>query len=463
LNHHLRAATRIAGRARTWISLVLIVLLVQPAAADTSIAEERNLGRKFDMEARARLPLINDIEVIGYVDRIGQKIVGSLDTQPFAYHFAVVRDARTNAFAVPGGYVYVHAGLLTRAGSDDEVAAVLGHEIAHINGHHLVRQQEATALLNYATLLGVLLSAIQPMAGIGALALNSATQLEYRREYEQEADYLGARYMQKAGYDAQGMLDFFKKLLDEQRAGPATAPPYLLSHPLTEQRLTSLEAVLRAHNKPRRASPGPSLELERVQLLTRARSQQAQDVTSFYRRRLATDPGDVRARYLLGCAFLETGAYEAARDTLAGVPKAELPASERELGRTALALRDYSTARELLQRAVVAQPDDPLARFELAKTLQALNEPTAAIVAYERALQLAPRLEEAHYNLGILAGRAGREADGYFHLGMAYYLRGEHEKALSQLDKALPLLPTTDPRRTAAEEATAALRDYLGR
>src|SRR4029077_20621584 len=159
-----------------------------------------------------------------------QKIVAALGNQPFTYHFAVVRDARINAFAVPGGYIYVHGGLLLRASNDDEVAGVLGHEIAHVNAHHLARQQEATQLLNYAALLGVLLSVVQPAIGAGAVAANAAVQLQYRREFEQEADYLGAGYMRRAGYDPRGMLDFFKKMLDEQRLTPASAPPYLLSH-----------------------------------------------------------------------------------------------------------------------------------------------------------------------------------------------------------------------------------------
>ncbi len=157
--------------------------------AGVSASEEKDLGKKFALEARAKLPLIDDVEVNRYVDRIGQKIVAALGSQPFQYHFYVVRDPRINAFAVPAGYIYVHGGLLTHASNDDEVAGVLGHEIAHVNAHHLARQQEATQLLNYATLLGVLLSVVQPAVGAGAVAINAATQLKYRREFEQEADY----------------------------------------------------------------------------------------------------------------------------------------------------------------------------------------------------------------------------------------------------------------------------------
>ena len=167
--------------------------------------------------------MIEDPEVVGYVGEVGRKIIGSLDDSFFDYQFAVVRDPRINAFAVPGGYVYVNSGLLARARNEDELAAVLGHEIAHVHAHHAVRQQEATQALNYAALLGTLLSVVQPAAGALASAASAAVALQYQRQFEQEADYMGARYLQSAGYDPRAMLDFFKQLGDADRASRRSA------------------------------------------------------------------------------------------------------------------------------------------------------------------------------------------------------------------------------------------------
>ena len=128
----------------------------------------------------------------------GNRSCKQLDDSFFEYRFAVVREGSINAFAVPGGYIYVHTGLLIRARDDDEIAGVLGHEIAHIHAHHLARQQEATQLASYASLLGLLLGFVHPALGSAAVAANAANQLSYRREFEQEADYLGARYMGNA-------------------------------------------------------------------------------------------------------------------------------------------------------------------------------------------------------------------------------------------------------------------------
>ncbi|MBI3786351.1 MAG: M48 family metalloprotease [Deltaproteobacteria bacterium] len=438
-----------------WLAAVLTLSFVGQNARAYSIADEQNLGRKFALEARSRLPLIDDAEINAYVDRIGQKIVKGLGDQPFAYRFFVVRDARINAFAVPGGYVYVNGGLLARASNDDEIAGVLGHEIGHVNAHHLVRQQEATQLLNYSALFGLLLSAVQPALGAGAAAISAAVQLQYRREFEQEADYLGARYMRQAGFEPRGMLDFLKKMMDEQHGAP-TSTPYLLSHPLTDTRLTNLEAVLHTHQWDQSPRRPRGLELERVQLLVQARSAPAQDVVTFYRRAAEQAPNDGHAQYLLGLAYLETGVYDSA---LAAFEKAQalgFDKIDRERGRAALRLRRPDEARRYLLAAVESAPDDPLAHYELAKVLEILNDIEAAAREYERSIELDPMLDVAHYDLGMLAGRSGRPGEGFYHLAVASQLRGELDKALSNFEKAAPLLPAGTSR---AEEVQAAIDD----
>jgi predicted Zn-dependent protease len=440
--------------------LALLLLAARVVDAAGPYTAEQELGKRFALEAREQLPLIDDVEIEEYVTRIGQKIVAALGKQPFTYEFSVMRDARINAFAVPGGYVYINAGLLVAASDDDEVAGVLGHEIAHVNAHHLMRQEEATRLLNYATILGVLLSAVHPAVGAGAAAMNAAAQLKYRREFEQEADYLGATYVQQAGYDPSGMLDFLKKMLDQQRLTPTSAPPYLQSHPLTDARLNNLEAILRTHQWEGRPRPGTSLGLARVQLLARARMEPAQELVEAYWRAAATQPADGRLRYLLGLAYFETGSFEPARESFEAAQRLGFGDVSRELGRTWLRLRQPEKARELLSRAAETAPDDPLAHHELGKVLETLDDSEGAMREYERALQLAPGFEEAHYNLGMLAGRAGRYGEGFYHLGNAFKLRGEIGRALSQFKKAEPLLPPGSERAQQTHAEIIELSKY---
>jgi predicted Zn-dependent protease len=443
--------------------LVLILPGLGPAVAPASTKQEKDLGRSFALEARALLPLVDDVEVNRYVDRLGQSIVSALDGREFDYHFATVRDPQLNAFAVPGGYIYVHTGLLNQVGTDDELAGVLGHEVAHVHKHHLARQQEATKLFNYTALLGVLAAIVQPAVGAGAIALSEAAKLEYRREFEQEADYLGSRYMQQAGYDVRGMLDFFKKMMDAQRTRPNQLPPYLLSHPLTDARLTNLEAVSGQQQWAGAARASTSLELERVQVLLRVRSKMPQDAVALYRRRADRHPENAVAHYLLGLVRLETGALQEARVSFEKARTLGMVSVDRELGRTYLRQRDLEKARAHLQHAAEADPDDPVTQRELGKTLEIQEEREAAVRAYERALRLFPEQADVHHSLGMLAGRAGREADGLYHLGMASFYRGDYRKALGHFEKAAPLLPQDDPRRAQVAAAVAELRPYVRR
>ncbi len=426
-----------------------------------SSADERRLGEEFDLAARARLPLITDVEVTHFVRRIGQRVAGTLGSQEFPYQFFVVRDPRINAFAVPGGYIYAHAGLLTRASNEEEFAGVLGHEIAHVQAHHLARQRDSARLMNHVALLGMLLSIVQPAIGAGTAAASAASQLEYQREFEQEADYLGVRYVRDAGYDPHGMLDFFKKLLDEQRTTPTFTPPYLLSHPLTETRLSNLEAVLRTPQWDRTQRTTASVELERVQVLVRARMEPPQDVVAAYRRRADADASSGLARQLLGLAQLETGQFDAARQSFEAARHLGVAAVDGDLGRAWLRQRQPGRARECLERAVQTTPDDPVAHHNLALALQADGDLTGALRAFTRATSLAPEDAETQYGLGMLLGRTGDTGAGLYHLGVAHALRGEYSEAVSCFDRALPQLPADSPDRAAAQASFDELSAYV--
>lgn len=443
--------------------LPLLVLLASTPLWAMSSAEETQLGTKFDLEVRAKLPILRDVEVEHYLDSIGTRIVARLDQPAFTYRLTPLRDDRVNAFAVPGGFVYVNAGLLLRAGNDDEVAGVIGHEIAHVQAHHLARQQESSKLLSYAAIAGLILSAIQPAIGAGAMAASSAAQLKYQREFEQEADYLGARYVRDAGYDPRGMLDFFKRLDEDQHSNPTLVPPYLLTHPLTAERLTNLEAVLRQRqwdSGPRRPE---SFELERVRLLVRLNLQPVTEVVGEAQATAAARPDDGRAQYLYGLALLHAGHAAAARIQFERAEALGSGGVDRELGRVALMQRRLDEATQRLQRATQQDAGDPIAFRDLGRALEASGAAVPAMAAYERAVQLAPRLDDVHQSLGILAGRNGKPVQGYYHLGEAALLRGNADVALEHFAKAEQARSEDPVYGARAAESRARLLQTLGR
>lgn len=440
----------------------LLTALAVPATAQVSHLQERELGQRFDMMARQRLPIVLDPEFVSYVDEIGREIVSRLDGSVFDYRFSVVRDPSINAFAVPGGFIYVNTGLISRARNDDEVAAVLGHEVAHVHAHHMVRQQEKSQLLNYASLLAMLGAVVQPgLAGLAAAA-GQAAQLKYRREFEQEADFLGVRYLQGTGYDPRAMLDFFKKLDEESRVAASLLPPYLRSHPMTEERLNHLEAILKAKQWDDHERKPPTLRLQRLQALLRARGGRPDDAFADYARMRSENPDNPLADYLFGVVALEVDRLVEAREALEAAQRAGVAGSDRELGRLALRHRRPAEAIELLSGYLAGKAGDGPAWVELARAHEALGDTAAARQAFERAWRAAPDLDTAHQGYGLLAGRAGEEGVGFFHIGMAARLRGQYERALDQLSRAQPLVAGDAERATAVESELTALRAYLG-
>jgi superkiller protein 3 len=157
-------------------------------------------------------------------------------------------------------------------------------------------------------------------------------------------------------------------------------------------------------------------------------------------------PGDPVARLLYGVACLETGQLETAKTMLTEAKDAGVAEAERELGRLALRRRQPEAARDLLRRAVERDPKDAGAFAELARALELLGDPKGAMAAYRRALDTEPGLESARYGLGLLAGRAGDQAEGYYQVATAARLGGDYEKAVLQYSKAAELLPAGDQR-----------------
>ena len=446
------------------LALALAATLGVRGGAQGAAGGEADLGRRFLLEARSQLPLIEDPAVTEYVDHVGRRLVTVLGPQQFEYRFFVVQSPELNAFAVPGGYVFVFSGLLARAKNDDELAGVLAHEIGHVSGHHLVRQQNEGQVWNYAALLGVLLSAVHPVLGAGAVAAAQTAQLKYSREFEQEADYLGLRYATQAGYDPHALGSFFKTLLAEQRVNPAGVPAYMLTHPLTEERVAHVETTISAENlRTPKGRPAAGAELAEVQAVARAVAEPGEVVVGQYRQEADQHPNDAERQFLLGRVYQTTGQLEGARTAfercrdLGGLDGRV----DRPLGAVYGALKQPDKAREALGRHLARHPDDGWAHLEMGKAMVESGDQAGAMTEFQRALTLSPDLDEAHRLIGVALGRKGDEGEGFYHLGMASELRGELEQALSQFEHAETLLPEGSTRHAEVELALEELRPLV--
>ncbi|HZP43244.1 MAG TPA: M48 family metalloprotease [Candidatus Binatia bacterium] len=455
-----------AGRGiRRAVALVVLALIALPGQPAGAGMDEREIGRRFLLEARGELPLIEDPAVKEYVERVGRRLVKTLGSQSFDYSFYVVQDPSLNAFAVPGGYVFVFSGLLARVKNDDELAGVLGHEIGHAAAHHIVRQQAEGQVASAASLLGLLLSAVNPVLGAGAIAAAQTAQLKYSREFEQEADYLGLRYATEAGFDPHALGSFFKELLAEQRLNPAGVPPYMLSHPMTETRVANIETIITTEKlKTPSGRPAAGPDLAEAQAIARAIVESPDVALARYRKLADEKPNDAEAQFLLGRVYQQLGRLDAARTALER--SRELGGLgdrvDRPLGSVYTALKQTDKAHEVLDRYLTKHPDDGWVHLELGKAIAERDE-AAALVEYRRAIHLDPDLDEAHRLAGLALGRKGDEADGFYELAIAARLRGELEQSLSHFQRTEALLPRGSARdvevRKAIEELLPIVRE----
>ncbi len=204
---------------------------------------EIGTGKQYSMEIEKSSHLVTDPVVVEYVNRIGQNIVRNSDSKvPFT--IKVLDTDEINAMALPGGFFYVNSGLILACDSEDELAGVMAHEISHVAAHHAAREMTK---MNYMQIGSIPLMIFTQGTWTGYGIYEAAqlavplTFLQFSREYEAEADYLGIQYMYKAGYDPQGMVSIFEKLDALQKHKPGAISRAFSDHPATPDRIDNVE------------------------------------------------------------------------------------------------------------------------------------------------------------------------------------------------------------------------------
>jgi beta-barrel assembly-enhancing protease len=210
--------------------------------------QEVAMGRSYSEELNRELQLVDHPEVSGYVERIGRRLVAVSLRKDLEYRFFVVNTSEVNAFALPGGYIYVNRGLIEKAENESELAGVIGHEIGHVVGKHSLKQLSKRLLLSGVTVgAGLAVSAksrkwgevVMAAGGIGVFFAS----LKYSRDDEREADWLGLTQLYQAGYDPSGMVTFFEKL-EAMSKGSGRMPAFLSTHPLPAERKANMRRQL---------------------------------------------------------------------------------------------------------------------------------------------------------------------------------------------------------------------------
>ncbi|MBI3001245.1 MAG: M48 family metalloprotease [Deltaproteobacteria bacterium] len=431
--------------------------LLKPMSED----DEVRISREFRREAKKKLKLVHQLEVERYVDRIGRRLLSVMGPPSFDYRFFVVEDSQLNAFAVPGGSIYVHTGLIERVKGTDELAGVLGHELVHVKSRHMARISGPDPL-SILALLGVFLSgggAQAQAAGVLGQALSATRQLSYSRQLEQEADTLGVKYMAEAGYDPRAALGFLKIIDQERILNPVDLPPYLMTHPLTQERVTRVEAVV--HSLGIGAlRPEESDSIKKIQTLLRLERHEADAVIGEYERLLGQNPQNAEALYMLGLAYEYKSRWPEAQQFLerARTLKPKSPGIDRELGHLYTQIGEFRSAHEALDRALSTDPKEPLNYLWLGELFEKESNFPEAVAAFLRAHNLSPLWPEPPQHLGVVYGKMNRLGDAHYYLARSHGLADEDELAIANLERALKIFGPTTPRGQLIKDELAAIR-----
>ena len=268
---------------------ILLPDLGDNSSANLSEVDEKKIGEKIIREIKKDPDYSNNWLIYDYLNQLGknlvagarkQKISGADATGPFApeFEFFAVKDKTINAFALPGGYIGVHTGLLTLADNESELASVLGHEIGHITQKHIARGagfgKESSTLMLAAMLLAALALKSNPNAAqgiaVGGQALSIQNQLSYTRSAEREADRIGFQILQASELDVSGMPGFFQKMQKATSISDSGIPAYVRTHPLSLERAADMQNRIR-DQIPGRANT--SVEFYLVQTLAKIEQQ----------------------------------------------------------------------------------------------------------------------------------------------------------------------------------------------
>jgi len=406
---------------------------------------EKSVGIEFARQAEQVLPFFDEFEVFEFFNTLGASIAAEVEPAEFIYKFFIIKDTTFNAFSVPGGFIYLYSGLVLRFDTVDELAAVLGHEIAHVAAHHFLHRQKKATLTSLTTIAAAILASVffpehGGAIGTTAIAADLTLRLNYSREQEEEADRLGLRYLAASGYRIEGMADLFKKFEEIQRLNLGQLPPYFLTHPLASKRIEYVRVASKVVSS---GPPRPDTDeaFDRVKAIMRGRIGPAREVLAFYRERAEAAPDDPVGWHLLGLAAIYAGELVEAEQALFRTVEIDpkRAAARRDLGRLFITAGRLDEAEDELMAALALTPDSQHLQIDMGGLFEARGDMGSARLFFRRAAEMNPESPEAHQRLGMALGRLNRFAQAHYHLGVGYKLQWKIGKALLHLTKALDL------------------------
>ena len=411
--------------------------------------QERKLGEMVVHQIRSAGAYLDDPEVNDYLNELGHRLVAAVPEGKQDFEFFAVNDPTINAFALPGGFVAVHTGLILLTQSESELAAVLAHEISHVTQHHYIRTlaaQQRSMLLSLAALALAIAAARSnssssgqmASAGIaGAQALAIQTQINYTRDHEYEADRIGFQRLDAAGFDVNAMAALMSRMQKATQFSDSGAPSYLRSHPVTYERIA--EAQARAFSKPYRQVPD-SLDFQLVRALLKSYAGTPQDAVAYFTAALTDRKfnDEVAVRYGLVASQLRAADYKQAKAELAALEKIAPPHPmiEAMAGHVLMEAGDLDKAIERFRAALVRYPNKLQLVYDYPEALLKAGRAREAAAFLDREIPRFPGNGPLHRLAAKAYAELGKKLEQYRHQGEYYAWQGDLKGAVVQFELA---------------------------
>lgn len=428
--------------------LISTIVITVPEGICLTIQEEREMSSEFMAVVRAQFPLIEDPVINDYVNRVGKRILAAIPPQPFDYQFHVLREDVYNAFATPAGHIFFNSGLFAALDSEDELAGIIGHEIAHVVCRHISDRIESSKKIGMATLAGMVAGVLLGAGGagaaasavtVGSVAAGQTAALAYSRDNEMQADQLGLEYLALAGYSGEGLLTSLKKIRSKQWYGSEQIPTYLTTHPASEARMSTIDNWLHQNRSKSVKKFGEvgGFDLAHTRLIALYTDEKL--ALKRFKTDLETSPESPLANYGYALALTRVDQWHNAAVHMKRAIEGNAMTTSmlQDLGIIYFHDGQYEKAMEALSAS--SSEKDPESKLYLGRTQMELGRMAEARDTFENLVRYNEGFTQAYYYLGESSGRLGDMFSAHYNLGRFYRQKGDLKNAGFHLNRALKL------------------------
>lgn len=430
-------------------ALLCFVTTVSQSPALT-VGEERELGEELLFQIRLAFPLLDDPDISQYINDLGQEVLEVAGIQYFNYHFYIVNSTQFNAFAAPSGLVFFYSGLIEQMKEEDELVAVLAHEIGHVVSRHIAKGIDQGTKVGIATtvlaLAGLALGAgaLSQALFTGSLAAGQAASLHFSREHEEEADILAYGWMKKMERNPEGEEQMLRTMRRITRYSMGNIPQYLLTHPNPEYRLDYVQSLLALDEKQRlNFKKTDNFAFLRMKYRILSQISDGKKFRNFLLSKLSDQSisADEKVMLQYGLSQLDRleNNFDSSRDLLSKVI-AHYPDRSIllvDLGLLEMEAGNKERALEFIRAAYDRDRNDMWATFQLARIYLELGNVDLSEKYLLEVEGVMPLYSKVYFELGRLRAAKGDSGSASYYLGKYYLYEGRLKLAGQNIQMAL--------------------------